>query len=65
MCNVYLLLVTVLDDVIADETASDLDSTVFWGPHGVLGIWGEWLFLFRQMGSTGYHFRNLGSKLIF
>ena len=28
------------------------------GAPGVLGIWGEWLFIFRDPGSTGYHFRG-------
>ena len=23
------------------------------GAPGVLGIWGEWLFIFRELGSTG------------
>ena len=27
------------------------------GPPGVLGIWGEWLFIFRELGSTGSYFR--------
>ena len=41
------------------------------GPQGVLGIWGEWLFIFRELGSTGnysrgareqaHNFRDLGS----
>ena len=31
-------------------------STV--GPPGVLGIWGEWLFIFRELGSTGNYFRG-------
>ena len=26
----------------------------------VLGIWGEWLFIFRELGSTGNHFRGSG-----
>ena len=26
------------------------------GPPGVLGIWGEWLFIFRDLGSTGNYF---------
>ena len=29
-----------------------------WGPPGVLGIWGEWLFIFRELGSTGNYFRG-------
>ena len=28
------------------------------GPPGVLGIWGEWLFIFRELGSTGYYLRR-------
>ena len=32
------------------------DSTA--GPPGVLGIWGEWLFIFREQGSTGNYFRG-------
>ena len=29
-----------------------------WGPPGVLGIWGEGLFIFRELGSTAYYFRG-------
>ena len=25
---------------------------------GVWGIWGEWLFIFRELGSTGNYFRG-------
>ena len=28
------------------------------GPPGVLGIWGEWLFIFRELASTGNYFRG-------
>ena len=28
------------------------------GPPAVLGIWGEWLFIFRELGSTGNYFRG-------
>ena len=28
------------------------------GPPWVLGIWGEWLFIFRELGSTGNHFQG-------
>ena len=40
------------------------DKSVHWklfsllGPPGVLGIWGEWLFIFRDLGSTGNYFRG-------
>ena len=29
-----------------------------WGPPGVLGIWEEWLFIFRELGSIGNYFRG-------
>ena len=32
------------------------------GPPGVLGIWGEWLFIFWDLGSTGYYFRGAGEQ---
>ena len=30
------------------------------GGAGVLGIWGEWLFIFRELGSTGDYFPGFG-----
>ena len=32
------------------------------GPPGVLGIWGEWLFIFRYLGITGNYFRRAGEQ---
>ena len=32
------------------------------GPPGVLWISGEWLFLFRELGSTGYYLRGSGEQ---
>ena len=32
------------------------------GAPGVLGIWGEWLFIFRDLGSTGNYFRGVGEQ---
>ena len=32
------------------------------GPPGVFGIWGEWLFIFRDLGSTGNYFRGAGEQ---
>ena len=29
---------------------------------GVLGIWGEWLFIFRDLGSTGNYLRGAGEQ---
>ena len=31
-------------------------------PPGVLGIWGEGLFIFRELGSTAYYFRGAGEQ---
>ena len=31
-------------------------------PPGVLGIWREWLFIFRDLGSTGNYFRGSGEQ---
>ena len=31
-------------------------------PPGVLGIWGEWLFIFRELGSTCNYFRGAGEQ---
>ena len=30
----------------------------YWAPR-VLGTWGEWLFIFRELGSTGNHLRGV------
>ena len=32
------------------------------GPPGVLGIWGEGLFIFRELGSTANYFRGAGEQ---
>ena len=32
------------------------------GPSGVLGIWGEGLFIFRELGSTANYFRGAGEQ---
>ena len=29
---------------------------------GGWGIWGEWLFIFRDLGSTGNYFRGAGEQ---
>ena len=34
------------------------------GAPRVLGIWGEGLFIFRELGSTAYFLGELGSKHI-
>ena len=35
-----------------------LSINITMGPPGVLGIWGEWLFIFRELVSTGNYFRG-------
>ena len=32
------------------------------GPPGVLRIWGEWLFTFRELGSTCNYFQGFGEQ---
>ena len=32
------------------------------GPPGVLGIWGEGLFIFKELGSTANYFRGAGEQ---
>ena len=40
------------------------DKTVWQtnGPPGVLEIWGEWLFIFRDLRSTGNDYRGAGEQ---
>ena len=38
------------------------DIFQLWGPPGVLRIWGEGLFFFRELGSTAYYFRGAGEQ---
>ena len=33
------------------------------GPPGVLGIWGELLFIFRELGSTGNYFQGIWEQV--
>ena len=35
-----------------------MNKPIFNGPSGVLGIWEEWLFIFRELGSTGNYYRG-------
>ena len=32
------------------------------GPLGVLEIWGDWLFIFRELRSTGNYFQGFGEQ---
>ena len=61
---VHLLLITGLILKAAPNTLNGKDpvcpriSGLMFGALGVLGIWGEWPFIFRELGSTGYYFRG-------
>ena len=33
------------------------------GPPGVLGMWGEWIFIFRELGRTGHYFQAFGEQV--
>ena len=37
-------------------------STKYGPTPGVLGIWGEWLFIFRELGSTSNYFQGFGEQ---
>ena len=45
-----------------DQSKCTSPLSSFWGPPGVLGILGEWLFIFRDLGSTGNYFRGAGEQ---
>ena len=32
------------------------------GSQGLFGIWGEWLFIFMELGSTGNYFSGAGEQ---
>ena len=38
------------------------ESAANYGTPGVLGIWGEGLFIFRELGSTAIYFRGAGEQ---
>ena len=35
---------------------------IYLAPPGASGIWGEWLFIFRDLGSTDIYFRGAGKQ---
>ena len=45
-----------------DPLASEKQRKIKWGPPGVLGIWGDGLFIFRELGSTANNFRGAGEQ---
>ena len=42
----------------SDVKADDMIRVTVGAPPGVLGIWGEGLFIFRELGSTANYFRG-------
>ena len=43
--------------------SSGSDVNNMWAPRGILGIFGESLFIFRELGSTSNYFRGAGEKI--
>ena len=43
------------------QKCNEFSQAYYWPPW-VLGIWGEWLFIFRELGSTGNHFQGFGKQ---
>ena len=43
---------------------SSNEHNEYWGPQGFRGSgdWGEGLFIFMEVGSTGYYFRGGGEQ---
>ena len=39
-----------------------LGHPIAFGPPGVSGIWGEWLFIFMDLRSTGNYFKGNGEQ---
>ena len=49
--------------MLSTVLASGMCPASPWGhPPGVLGIWGEGLFIFRELGSTANYFRGAGEQ---
>ena len=44
------------------ENFPSIYSASIYCPPGILGIWGEWLFIFRVLGSTGNYLRGAGEQ---
>ena len=47
---------------VGDDRANLSAIVHLLGPPGVLGIWGEGLFIFRELGSTANYFRGAGEQ---
>ena len=46
----------------AEIQLNKADASDTGAPPGVLGIWGEGLFIFRELGSTANYFRGAGEQ---
>ena len=51
-----------LNKANTSDTKAPLLDLHLWGPPGVLGIWGEGLFIFRELGSTANYLRGAGEQ---
>ena len=49
-------------DVTLKIRSKSRKSNQLLGPPGVLVIWGEWLFIFRDLRSNGNYFRGAGEQ---
>ena len=47
---------------VTSPLATDSRHQPYWGPPGVLGSWGDGLFIFRELGSTANYFRGAGEQ---
>ena len=56
------LLVNTLSRRFLHKTTKNTTHFRSVGPPGVLGIWGEGLFIFRELGSTANYFRGAGRE---
>ena len=46
----------------SDKTPCNKEFSSRFGAPRVLGILGEWLFIFRELGSTGHYFQGFGEQ---
>ena len=57
-----LCLSSVIDYAGPGNRTCELLNAKLGAPPGVLGIWGEGLFIFRELGSTANYFRGAGEQ---
>ena len=56
---IFIFLHLMIAFILANQSSSKLTNLC---PPGVLWIWGEWLFIFRELGSTGNYFQGFGEQ---